>query len=225
MDSLKIDRADGILLDLGVSSRHLDSPERGFSFRHDAPLDMRMDREGGTTAYDLVNTLPEGELGEIIKTYGEERWAKRIAMVIAKRRREAPVKTTGELAELVAGAIPRRYHPRSIHPATKTFLALRIVVNSEMENLESALHEVPGLIRHGGRMVVITFHSLEDRIVKKSFRHLATGCICPPDLPRCACDKRSEVKLLTRKALLPSDEEREGNPRARSAKLRAVEVI
>lgn len=225
MDELEIDRVDGILLDLGVSSRHLDDPERGFSFQHDAPLDMRMDRGGATTAFDLVNTLPEEELREIVRRYGDERWAKRIAMKIVKRRRESPVKTTMELADIISSAIPRKFHPRSINPATKTFMALRIAVNREIENLERALHDGIGLLRHGGRMVVITFHSLEDRIVKTAFRELATGCTCPSDLPYCVCNKKSQAKLLTRKPLIPTEGEVEENPRARSAKLRAVEVI
>ncbi|MFQ5587079.1 MAG: 16S rRNA (cytosine(1402)-N(4))-methyltransferase RsmH [Thermodesulfobacteriota bacterium] len=223
--SLEVDKVDGILLDLGVSSRHLEKPERGFSFQYDAPLDMRMDREGATTACDLVNGLPQEELRELLKKYGDERWAKRIAMIIVRTRQESPIRTTKELADIVSFAIPRKHHPRSRHPATKTFLALRIAVNREIENLEAALHDGIGLLYHGGRMVVITFHSLEDRIVKNAFRQFTGGCVCPSDTPYCVCKRRSEVRILTRKALTPSQEEIEGNPRARSAKLRAVVKI
>ncbi|MFQ5329712.1 MAG: 16S rRNA (cytosine(1402)-N(4))-methyltransferase RsmH [Thermodesulfobacteriota bacterium] len=225
VDNLGIDRVDGILLDLGVSSRHLDDPDRGFSFRHDAPLDMRMDRSGTTTAFDLVNTLPEEELRDIVRKYGDERWAKRIAMKIVLKRAESPIRTTKELADIIASAIPRKFHPHTINPATKSFMALRIAVNREIENLETALHDGIALLHHGGRMAVITFHSLEDRIVKTAFRELATGCDCPSDIPYCVCNKRSTAKLLTRKPLIPTEGEVEENPRARSAKLRAVEVI
>jgi len=225
VSGIGIDTVDGILLDLGVSSRHLDEPERGFSFQYDAPLDMRMDRSGATTAFDLVNTLPEEDLRDIIRKYGDERWAKRIAMRIVRRRMEGPIKTTKELADIIASAIPRKFHPRAINPATKSFMALRIAVNREIENLKTVLHDGIGLLRHGGRMVVITFHSLEDRVVKTAFREFANGCTCPSDIPYCVCNKRSTAKLLTRKPLIPTEGEVEENPRARSAKLRAIEAI
>jgi 16S rRNA (cytosine1402-N4)-methyltransferase len=216
---------NGFLLDLGVSSHQLDMAERGFSFRYDAPLDMRMDTGAGPTAADLVNTLPEAELARIIKEYGEERWATRIAVRIAVAREKAPLRTTLELAEVVKGAIPRKFHEDRIHPATRTFQALRIAVNAELESLEKGLEAGLRLLAPGGRAVVISFHSLEDRIVKNIFRRLAQGCICPKHIPICVCGNKPKLKILTGRPVIPGDEEQAANPRARSAKLRAAEKL
>lgn len=222
---LGITELDGFLLDLGVSSHQLDRAERGFSFQQDAPLDMRMDRSAATTAARLVNELSHGELARIIREYGEERWAGRIASFICKARLEAPLTTTGQLAELVKAAIPRGAWEERIHPATRTFQALRIAVNDELASLERGLTAAIALLRPGGRGVVLSFHSLEDRIVKQLFRQAATGCICPKSVPRCICNHRPEVRVLTGKPVTATAEELADNPRARSAKLRAVEKL
>lgn len=222
---LGIGRIDGFLLDLGVSSHQFDMAERGFSFRQDAPLDMRMDPTAGQTAADLVNTLPEGELARIIRAYGEERWAGRIAARIAGAREKSPLLTTLELAEIVKGAIPRKFQEERIHPATRTFQALRIAVNAELESLEKGLAAGLRLLGSGGRAVVISFHSLEDRIVKSTFRGLAQGCICPRNIPVCVCGNKPKLKVLTGRPVVPGDEEQAANPRARSAKLRAAEKL
>lgn len=218
-----IDRVDGILLDLGVSSYQLETPARGFSFRFDARLDMRMDRAQGLTAHELVNTLDVAGLERIFRTYGEERYARRIARAIERERRKKPVETTGELKSIVVGAVPRR--PARIHPATKVFQALRIAVNDELENLKAGLTESVDVLGRGGRMVVISFHSLEDRIVKRFFRDLSRGCVCPPGFPVCVCGREPSVRLLTRRAVTPAPSEIGANPRARSARLRAVERL
>jgi 16S rRNA (cytosine1402-N4)-methyltransferase len=216
---------DGFVLDLGVSSHQLDKDERGFSFMHDAPLDMRMDRESGPSAADLVNTLDEAELFRIISQYGEERWAKRIASFIVTRRAERPIETTLELVDLVKGAIPKAKWEERLHPATRTFQALRIAVNEELKSLEDGLVDLLKLLGPGGRGAVISFHSLEDRIVKESFRTAATGCTCPKGLPGCVCGRVPQFKVVTRKALRATEEEVAANPRSRSAKLRVVEKI
>jgi 16S rRNA (cytosine1402-N4)-methyltransferase len=216
---------DGFLLDLGVSSHQLDTGERGFSFQQDAPLDMRMDTRSGATAAELVNELPEGELARIIKEYGEERWAKRIADFIVKARGEAPIETTLRLADLVKGAIPRGAWEERLHPATRTFQALRIAVNDELGSLERGMAAALRLLKRGGRGVVISFHSLEDRIVKTTFRSLAQGCTCPRDFPRCVCGTVPQVRVLTGKPVTAGEAELKENPRARSAKLRAVEKL
>lgn len=216
---------DGFLLDLGVSSHQLDVGERGFSFQQDAPLDMRMDTTGGETAAELVNRLPEEELARIIREYGEERWAKRIAAFIVRARGEAPIGTTMRLADVIKGAIPRGAWEERLHPATRTFQALRIAVNDELGSLERGLAMGFRLLKSGGRGVVISFHSLEDRIVKNTFRGLAQGCTCPRDFPRCVCGKTPLVKVLTGKPVMAGDAELKANPRARSAKLRAVEKL
>jgi len=216
---------DGFVLDLGVSSHQLDREERGFSFQADAPLDMRMDRSAGESAADLVNTLSEGELARIIAEYGEERWAKRIASFIVKARDERPIETTFELVDLVKGAIPKAKWEERLHPATRTFQALRIAVNEELKSLEEGLSCLLGLLKKGGRGAVISFHSLEDRIVKERFRAAATGCTCPKELPICVCKRVPGFKVVTGKPLRASDEEINANPRARSAKLRVVEKI
>jgi 16S rRNA (cytosine1402-N4)-methyltransferase len=216
---------DGFVLDLGVSSHQLDREERGFSFMHDAPLDMRMDRGSGPSAADLVNTLAEEELFRIISQYGEERWAKRIASFIVKARAERPIATTLELVDLIKGAIPKAKWEERLHPATRTFQALRIAVNEELKSLEDGLADLLRLLAKGGRGAVISFHSLEDRIVKESFRTAATGCTCPKGLPGCVCGKLPQCKVVTRKPLRAAEEEVAANPRSRSARLRVVEKI
>jgi len=214
---------DGMLLDLGVSSHQLDTPERGFSFRLDAPLDMRMNPTCGETAADILNTLDETELAKIFFEYGEERYSRRIARAIVARRQEQPLARTGELAELVRGSVPGGRRPARIHPATRVFQALRIAVNDELGQVERGVSAGIDLLKPGGRLVVISFHSLEDRIVKRMFRDRAQGCICPPRLPVCQCHKTPEVKILTRKGIKATEAEIEMNVRARSAVLRAVE--
>lgn len=213
--------AAGILADLGVSSLQLDTPVRGFSFRHDAPLDMRMDAEGpGETAAELLARLPEEEIARIIYEYGEERRSRRIARRIVERReRGEPVETTAELADLVARAVGHKPGER-VHPATRTFQALRIAVNGELEGLDAFLETAVALLQTQGRLAVISFHSLEDRVVKRTLRRLAGHCECPPRLPVCQCGARRAVEILTRRPVVPSDRELAENPRARSAKLR-----
>jgi 16S rRNA (cytosine1402-N4)-methyltransferase len=209
---------DGILLDLGFSSLQVDDPERGFAFRHEGPLDMRYDLSRPVTAADLVNGLREAELADLIYRYGEERHARRIAQAIVRAR---PIQTTTELAAVVAGAIPRARHEK-IHPATRTFQALRIAVNDELETLSQALPQAVELLRPGGRLVVISFHSLEDRIVKDFLRRESSDCICPPEQPVCTCNHKATLSLMARKPITASEEEITANPRARSAKLRAA---
>lgn len=216
---------DGFLFDLGVSSHQLDSGERGFSFQQDAPLDMRMDTGSGETAADLVNGLPEEELSRIIREFGEERWAKRIAAFIARAREESPVETTARLVDIIKGAIPRGAWEERIHPATRTFQALRIAVNDELGSLERGVTAGLKILNRGGRGVAISFHSLEDRLVKNVFRDFARGCTCPKSLPRCVCNATPQVKVLTGKPVTAGDAEIKQNPRARSAKLRAVEKL
>jgi len=214
--------ASGILADLGVSSLQFDTPERGFSFRHDAPLDMRMDASGDEeTAAELLERLPEEEIARVIYEYGEERKSRKIARWIVERReRGEPLKTTGELAELVARAVGHKRGER-VHPATRTFQALRIAVNKELEGLEAFIETAVDLLQTQGRLAVISFHSLEDRAVKRTLRRLAGQCECPPRAPRCECGARRAVEILTRRPLVAAEQELEENPRARSAKLRA----
>lgn len=221
--SLGFDCVDGILLDIGVSSRQLDTPERGFSFHNDAPLDMRMSQEG-TSAYDLVNTLPYGELARIIRMYGEEKFASSIAGAIVRQREKKPIETTLELAEIVKSGVPAAKR-RDGHPARKTFQALRIAVNGELERLSQGLEAAFSLLAPGGRLAVITFHSLEDRIVKQYFAQLCTGCTCPKDFPVCVCGKKPQAKLWNKKPVEASEEELRSNARSRSAKLRVLEKI
>jgi 16S rRNA (cytosine1402-N4)-methyltransferase len=216
---------DGFLLDLGVSSYQLDTGDRGFSFQQDAPLDMRMDAGSGETAADLVNELSEEELTRIIREYGEERWAKRIATFIVKARDEARIETTFRLVDVIKGAVPRGAWEERLHPATRTFQALRIAVNDELGSLELGLTAALRLLNRGGRGVVISFHSLEDRIVKNTFRSHAQGCTCPKGFPRCVCGGTPQVRVLTGKPVMAGGEELALNPRARSAKLRAVEKL
>ena len=226
LDGLGIDKIDGVLWDLGVSSVQLDEPERGFSYMHDAPLDMRMDRSEGRTAADVVNTYTESELFKIIRDWGEERFAGRIAAAITEKRKISPIKTTGELSEIITEAIPAaaRYKEKQ-HPAKRTFQAIRIEVNDELSAIEPSVRAAVSRLRHGGIAAVITFHSLEDRIAKQTFRWLENPCTCPPDFPVCVCGKKPLVKVITKKPILPSAEESESNPRARSAKLRVAEKL
>jgi len=223
LEQLGIDSLDGMLLDLGVSSHQLDTPERGFSFRHDAPLDMRMNPTTGITAADVVNQTEEAELVRIFFAYGEERYSRRIVRKIIAQRQETALTTTLELAELVRGAIPGGQRPSRIHPATRVFQALRIYVNDELGQVERGVEAAISLLKPGGRLVVISFHSLEDRIVKHLFRDKAKGCICPPRLPVCQCHHTPDVKLLTRKGIRAGNVEVDQNVRSRSAILRAVE--
>lgn len=222
-NKLEIYSVDGILLDIGVSSRQLDTPERGFSYHHDAPLDMRMSKNG-TTAADLVNTLPFNELCKILTLYGEEKFAKSIVRAIEQRRAVKPIETTLELAEIVANAYPAKAR-RDGHPARKTFQALRIAVNGELDRLSEGLDVAFSLLKNGGRLAVITFHSLEDRIVKQRMAKWCQGCTCPKDFPICVCGNTPSAKLVTKKPIEASNEELEENPRSRSAKLRVCEKI
>jgi len=225
LKEINIPQVDGILLDLGVSSYQLDQPERGFSYQQDAPLDMRMDREQQFSAYDLVNQASAQELKRIIWEYGEERWAKRIAGFIVAERQNGPIKTTGQLVDIIKRAIPSGARQDGPHPAKRTFQALRIAVNKELEALEKALEDGIELLKPGGIIAVITFHSLEDRIVKQVFQKLSQGCSCPSDLPMCVCGQKVRLKVLTKKPVLPSRTEVMSNPRARSAKLRGARKL
>ncbi|MDQ2086885.1 16S rRNA (cytosine(1402)-N(4))-methyltransferase RsmH [Herbivorax sp. ANBcel31] len=220
-----ISYVDGILLDLGVSSHQLDEAERGFSYKKDAPLDMRMDRRENFTAKMVVNEFSKKELKEIIQKYGEERWAQRIAEFIVDKREEKTIETTGELVDIIKAAIPIGARREGPHPAKRTFQALRIAVNDELGILERVIEDGIGLLEKGGRFCVISFHSLEDRIVKNTFYKKVNPCTCPPEFPICICGKKPEVKFIERKPVIPSKEELEKNPRARSAKLRVVEKI
>lgn len=214
--------ANGILLDLGVSSPQLDTPGRGFSYQHEAPLDMRMDPSIKQTAADLVNQASEAELTRILREYGEERWASRISRFIVAARRREPIVTTMQLVEIIKAAIPAGGRREGGHPARRTFQALRIAVNDELRSLERGLAAACRLLAPGGRLVVISFHSLEDRLVKRFFQERSRGCVCPPGLPVCACGRRAELRVLTRRAVVPAGPEVEANPRARSARLRAA---
>lgn len=225
LEKLGIDGVDGVLADLGVSSHQLDEADRGFSYMQDAPLDMRMDIRKDFSAYDVVNNYSEEELDKIIKEYGEENWSKRIAKFIVEARSEKAIKTTGELVDIIKKAIPKKARIDGPHPAKRTFQAIRIEVNDELGVIKRLIDNTSQVMNKGGRICIITFHSLEDRIVKNEFRYLATDCICPPELPMCQCDKEKEVKVITRKPILPSKEEVEINPRSRSAKLRVAEKL
>ena len=218
-------KADGILLDLGVSSYQLDNPERGFSYMNDAPLDMRMDDSDRLTAYEVVNGYERSELTRIIREYGEENWAARIAEFIEKARADKPIESTGELTEIIKAAIPARARRTGPHPAKRTFQAIRIEVNDELGHLREAVSKLPDLLASGGRIAIITFHSLEDRIVKNEFDRRLNPCTCPKEFPVCVCGKIADVKRVTKKPIVPSSEETESNPRARSAKLRVLEKL
>lgn len=220
LQSLGIEQVDGILLDLGVSSHQLDNAERGFSYMEDAPLDMRMDRRQEKTAGDIVNFYSQAELTRIIRDYGEDKFAAKIAAKIIGFRENKPVETTGELAEIIKSAIPMKYRLTGGHPAKRTFQAIRIELNRELEILEESIEGMLDILSDRGRMAVITFHSLEDRIVKSAFRKAESPCTCPPDFPICVCGKKSKGFVASRKPLIPSDEETERNPRAKSSKLR-----
>lgn len=221
---LGIDKVDGFLFDLGVSSHQLDIAERGFSYMQDAPLDMRMNPEQKFSAYDVVNTYSESELHDIISSYGEERWSKRIAQFIVKERQAKPIETTFELVSVIKKAVPAGARKDGPHPAKRTFQAIRIEVNNELGILEDTFRAAVEHLNTGGRICVITFHSLEDRITKKTFQQLAKNCICPPSLPICTCSHRAQIRTVG-KAIAPSAEELEYNPRARSAKLRIAEKL
>jgi len=222
---LGIDRVDGVLFDLGVSSPQLDDADRGFSYHQDADLDMRMDRSGGITAYDVVNEWPEEDIARILFHYGEEKFSRRIAREIVAAREAAPIRTTGELTELVKKGIPAAARRTGGHPAKRSFQAIRIAVNDELGAFGEALEQAIDVAAPGGRIAVITFHSLEDRICKTAFAAKLGKCICPPDLPMCGCGAKGVLKLVGRKPIEPSAEELERNPRARSAKLRVAEKL
>ena len=223
LEELDIPKVDGILMDLGVSSYQLDEGERGFSYMKDAPLDMRMNRDREFSAYDVVNSYSMEDLWRIIRDYGEEKFAKRVAEFIVNRREEKPIETTLELVDIIKAAIPAKARREGPHPAKRTFQAIRIEVNGELEILNKAIEDGVNRLNKGGRMAIITFHSLEDRIVKLKFRELANPCTCPKVFPICVCGKKPLVKLISRKAIDPSKEEVEENPRSRSAKLRVIE--
>lgn len=225
LDRLEIARIDGILLDIGVSSHQLDEAERGFSYQQDAPLDMRMDTTKDFSAYTVVNEYSEDELNRIIFSYGEEKWARRIAQFIVKERQQKPLETTGDLVEVIKKAIPKGARREGPHPAKRTFQAIRIEVNGELEVLEQAIADVAQRLEKGGRLCIITFHSLEDRIVKEAFRRQENPCVCPPQFPICVCGKQQCGKIITRKPILPSEAELAVNPRSRSAKLRVLEGV
>lgn len=225
LNRLGIEKIAGFLLDLGLSSLQLDIASRGFSFRESGPLDMRMDASQGLKASDLVNKAPEEELVHVLTRYGEERFARRIVRAILAARTKAPIERTEELAEIVRGAIPKRFHPKRIDTATRTFQALRIAVNEELKNLREGLEAGFQVLTTGGVIAVISFHSLEDRMVKGFLREKSLSCTCPPDLPVCVCNKQVEAEILTRRPILPSPEEVATNPRARSAKLRAARKV
>ena len=223
LEELGISRVDGVLLDLGVSSYQLDTASRGFSYREDAPLDMRMDQRNPLTARDIINTYSEAELYRMIRDYGEDPFAKNIAKHIVKRREQSPIETTLQLAEIIKEAIPARVRAGGGHPAKRTFQAVRIECNRELEVLENTLDSMIEHLTPGGRIAVITFHSLEDRIVKNCFRRNENPCICPPEFPVCVCGRKSRGRVVTKKPILPSREEQESNSRSQSAKLRVFE--
>lgn len=223
LSDLGIPKVDGIYLDLGVSSYQLDTPERGFTYREDAPLDMRMDQRNTTTAADIINGYSEFDLYRIIRDYGEDKFAKNIAKHIVRARQEKRIETTGELIEIIKAAVPMKVRAVGGHPAKKTFQAVRIELNKELEVLNQSIDKMIELLNPGGRLSIITFHSLEDRIVKTRFRNNENPCTCPPDFPVCMCGKISKGRVITRKPIVPSEEEIEGNKRAKSSKLRVFE--
>ncbi len=224
LDELGVDKLDGVLFDIGVSSYQLDEAERGFSYMQDAPLNMKMDRNGaGMTAAELLASCPEEELARILYEYGEEKWAKRIAKFIVERRQEAPLQTTGELVSVIKAAIPAGAREAGQHPAKRSFQAIRIAVNDELNVLREGLRAAVDRLAPGGRICIITFHSLEDRIVKEEFKRLSTACTCPPEFPVCVCGGKAVVKLIGRKPVVAGAEELAANPRSRSAKLRTAE--
>ena len=223
LHELGIEKVDGIVLDLGVSSYQLDTAERGFSYREDAPLDMRMDTRQKMTARDIVNDYTEADLYRVIRDYGEDKFAKNIAKHIVQARAVKPVETTAELSEIIRASIPMKFQKKSGHPAKRTFQAIRIELNRELDVLRDSLDDMIDLLNPGGRLCIITFHSLEDRIVKSAFRKNENPCTCPPDFPVCVCGKKSKGSIITKKPILPSEEELEYNSRSKSAKLRIFE--
>ena len=225
LSQLGIEALDGALLDLGVSSFQLDNPERGFSYMHDAPLDMRMDASAGMTAEDVVNGYSEGELARIISEYGEERWAARIAQFIARERKNKRITSTYELVDIIKAAVPAAARREGPHPAKRTFQALRRAVNDELGHLKTAVTDFMDVLAPGGRLAIISFHSLEDRIVKDSFAARLNPCTCPPEFPVCVCGKKADIRKVTKKPVTAGAAELEANPRARSAKLRIIEKL
>ena len=223
--ALGIEAIDGVLLDLGVSSYQLDTAERGFSYSSDAPLDMRMDTRQALSAYNVVNEYSEAEIKKILFDYGEERYAPAIAAAIVRKREVEPIRTTAQLSDIIKYAIPPSAREGGHHPAKRSFQAIRIEVNSELDVIEPAIRDAVGMLRKGGRIAIITFHSLEDRIVKQTFASLASGCTCPKDFPICVCGNKPKVRLVNKKPIIPSREELEENPRSRSAKLRIAEKL
>lgn len=225
LNNLQTDKIDGALLDLGVSSYQLDNASRGFSYMHDAPLDMRMNADGGKSAYDVINGYSKEELSRIFFEYGEEKWSKRVADFIVQSREKKPVETTFELVSIIKAAIPAGARAEGGHPAKRIFQAVRIEVNNELGILEDSIKDFTDVLNKKGRLAIITFHSLEDRIVKKTFASLAEGCTCPKSFPVCVCGKKPAVKIITRKPVLPDETETTGNSRSKSAKLRVIEKL
>ena len=225
LGQLHIEKLDGMLVDLGVSSYQLDNPARGFSYHVDAPLDMRMDQSAPFSAYDVVNGYSHGELARILREYGEEKWASRIASFIVEARQKKPIRTTFELVDIVRAAIPNAARREGGHPAKRTFQAIRVEVNGELAGLKQAVEDMVDCLAPGGMLAVLTFQSLEDRIVKKTFAELQDPCTCPKSAPYCVCGKKPVIRILTKKPLEATDEELSENPRAKSAKLRAVEKL
>ena len=225
LDALNLDKIDGMLFDLGVSSPQLDDGARGFSYMTDAPLDMRMDRGSSLTAYEIVNNYPKDELRRILYEYGEERYAPQIAAAIERVRSDRPIETTLELVDIIKSAMPERALREKQHPAKRSFQAIRIAVNGELDALPPMLEAAVSHLNAGGRLAVISFHSLEDRIIKKTMQELATGCTCPPEFPVCVCGKKPKIRLVSRKPIVSGEAELAENPRARSAKLRVAEKL
>lgn len=225
LNNLRIGEIDGALLDLGVSSYQLDNASRGFSYMHDAPLDMRMNTGNGKTAFDVVNSYSAERLCSVFYEYEEEKWSKRIAEFIVHKREEKPIETTAELVDIIKAAIPKGARTEGGHPAKRVFQAVRIEVNNELGILEQAIRDFTGVLKPGGRLAVITFHSLEDRIVKKTFASLSQGCTCPKSFPVCVCGNVPKARIITKKPVLPDNEETEANSRSKSAKLRVIEKI
>ena len=222
---LNIENLGGVLADLGCSSHQFDTPERGFSYMHDAPLDMRMDTDAPLSAYEVVNEYDEADLRRVIFEYGEERFSARIASSIVKAREISPIRTTGELSDIIKSAIPKAQRMDGPHPAKRTFQAIRIEVNRELDSIRPLIEDATNALAPTGRIAIISFHSLEDRIVKQTYKSLTSGCTCPKDFPVCICGNKPKIKEVTKKPTLPSDEELNANPRARSAKLRVAEKI
>ena len=225
LDEMKIDNLGGVLADLGCSSYQFDTPERGFSYMHDAPLDMRMDTDAPLSAYDIVNGYSREEIKRIIFEYGEERFAPKIAAAICNARLNKPIETTGQLSDIIKEAIPKANRINGPHPAKRTFQAIRIEVNGELDAIKPLIEDATARMAHSGRLAIISFHSLEDRIVKQAYKELSAGCTCPRDFPICVCGKKPYLKDVSKKPILPSEEELNDNPRSRSAKLRITEKI